>query len=242
MAAVPQIRQRLLYPSAAARPESRQGLGGTDGAASAVLYRHHRHSADRRAGAVAHRVVADDLIHRVQIAARGRSPHFPAWRADAANPGAADHVRHQPRADGRGGSRRARNARTSDSRHPADAGRGLHLDVGHRYRLRRHLSLSAARGKRPGPRVTRLERQSLHIEAIGALALCWSMIFSDLPSPAEAGFAKAGNRYPLFGIMLYPRPRSAAVIAAVVMMVVVMVVVVTMGRHEDDAGHHMVMM
>jgi hypothetical protein len=27
------------------------------------------------------------------------------------------------------------------------------------------------------------------------------MIFSDLPSPAEAGFAKAGNRYPLFGIM-----------------------------------------
>jgi len=37
------------------------------------------------------------------------------------------------------------------------------------------------------------------------------MIFSDLASPAEAsspndgpimGFAKAGNRYPLFGIML----------------------------------------
>jgi hypothetical protein len=25
-----------------------------------------------------------------------------------------------------------------------------------------------------------------------------SMIFSDLPSPAEAGFAKAGNRFPLF--------------------------------------------
>jgi hypothetical protein len=39
----------------------------------------------------------------------------------------------------------------------------------------------------------------------------WSMILSDLPSPAEAsskttnrakGFAQAGNRYPLFGIML----------------------------------------
>jgi hypothetical protein len=29
------------------------------------------------------------------------------------------------------------------------------------------------------------------------------MIFSDLPSPAEAGFAKAGNRFPLFGIMRY---------------------------------------
>jgi len=28
------------------------------------------------------------------------------------------------------------------------------------------------------------------------------MIFSNLASPAEAGFAKAGNRFPLFGIML----------------------------------------
>jgi len=28
------------------------------------------------------------------------------------------------------------------------------------------------------------------------------MIFSDLPSPAEAGFAKAGNLSPLFAIML----------------------------------------
>jgi len=30
----------------------------------------------------------------------------------------------------------------------------------------------------------------------------WRVIFSDLPSPAEAGFAKAGNRFPLFGITL----------------------------------------
>jgi hypothetical protein len=45
-----------------------------------------------------------------------------------------------------------------------------------------------------------------------ALTYSWSMIFSDLPSPAEAsnhttdrakGFAQAGNRYPLFGIMLW---------------------------------------
>jgi hypothetical protein len=44
-----------------------------------------------------------------------------------------------------------------------------------------------------------------------ALGYPWSMMFSDLPSPAEAssqttirskGFAQAGNRYPLFGIML----------------------------------------
>jgi hypothetical protein len=38
------------------------------------------------------------------------------------------------------------------------------------------------------------------------------MIFSDLPSPAdlaspaEAGFAKAANRHPLFGIMPYSIP------------------------------------
>jgi hypothetical protein len=55
--------------------------------------------------------------------------------------------------------------------------------------------------------------------AIPALGYCWSMMFSDLASPAEAssqttnraeGFAQAGNRYPsritcgtgFFGIML----------------------------------------
>jgi hypothetical protein len=32
--------------------------------------------------------------------------------------------------------------------------------------------------------------------------LPWSVIFPDLASPAEAGFAKAGNRFPLFGIVL----------------------------------------
>src|SRR5579872_3949603 len=35
------------------------------------------------------------------------------------------------------------------------------------------------------------------------------MIFSDRPSPAEAGFAKAGNRFPLFGIMRYRRTGAA---------------------------------
>src|SRR5262245_1657315 len=46
------------------------------------------------------------------------------------------------------------------------------------------------------------------------------MIFSDLPSPAEAssrrenlakGFAQAGNRHPLFGIMLYSLTRWSAI-------------------------------
>jgi hypothetical protein len=45
----------------------------------------------------------------------------------------------------------------------------------------------------------------------GIMLYWWSMIFSDLASPAEAlsrndessqGFAQAGNRCPLFGIML----------------------------------------
>jgi hypothetical protein len=48
-------------------------------------------------------------------------------------------------------------------------------------------------------------------EKLGNAPYSLSMIFSDLPSPAEAssqtmvgakGFAQAGNRYPLFGIML----------------------------------------
>ena len=40
--------------------------------------------------------------------------------------------------------------------------------------------------------------------------LVWSMILSDLASPAEAGFAKAGNRFSLFGILLYPASWSSA--------------------------------
>jgi hypothetical protein len=47
-------------------------------------------------------------------------------------------------------------------------------------------------------------------EARSKAGFYWSMIFSDLPSPAEAssqtidtakGFAQAGSRYPLFGMM-----------------------------------------
>jgi hypothetical protein len=56
-----------------------------------------------------------------------------------------------------------------------------------------------------------LKRDDFSSNRHHALAHCLSMIFSDLPSPAEAssrmngwleGFAQAGNRYPLFGIML----------------------------------------
>jgi hypothetical protein len=52
---------------------------------------------------------------------------------------------------------------------------------------------------------------TLHLNRHFASAAHSSMIFSDLPSPAEApnetkrrwhGFTQAGNRYPLFGIML----------------------------------------
>jgi hypothetical protein len=34
------------------------------------------------------------------------------------------------------------------------------------------------------------------------MAFLFAHGFSDLASPAEAGFAKAGNRFPLSGIML----------------------------------------
>jgi hypothetical protein len=47
-----------------------------------------------------------------------------------------------------------------------------------------------------------LERCDFSSSRHPAPALWWSMIISDLASPAEAGFAKAGNGYPLFGIML----------------------------------------
>jgi hypothetical protein len=56
-----------------------------------------------------------------------------------------------------------------------------------------------------------LERYDFSWNRHHALTSSWSMIFSDLPSPAEAtsqlvdrakGFAQTGNRYPLFGIML----------------------------------------
>jgi hypothetical protein len=44
----------------------------------------------------------------------------------------------------------------------------------------------------------------LHIDSIDLVGrpAGESIIFSDLPSPAEVGFAKAGNRFTLFGITL----------------------------------------
>jgi hypothetical protein len=65
-----------------------------------------------------------------------------------------------------------------------------------------------------------LKRDGFSANRHPALVYCWSMIISDLPSPAEAssqttirakGFAQAGNRYPsritcgtgFFGIMLH---------------------------------------
>jgi len=57
----------------------------------------------------------------------------------------------------------------------------------------------------------RRERDDFSSNRHPALTSSSSMIFSDLASPAEAsspktvsatGFAQAGNRYPLFGIML----------------------------------------
>jgi hypothetical protein len=56
-----------------------------------------------------------------------------------------------------------------------------------------------------------LKRDGFSSNRHPALHYCWSIVFSDLPSPAEAsgqttnrakGFAQAGNRFSLFGIML----------------------------------------
>jgi hypothetical protein len=57
---------------------------------------------------------------------------------------------------------------------------------------------------------TQLDHDPIKLNRIMVQICSWSMIFSDLPSPAEAGFAKAGNRFPppiksgagFFGIML----------------------------------------
>jgi hypothetical protein len=62
--------------------------------------------------------------------------------------------------------------------------------------------------------MTVLKQNDFQVDRHFALAFYLSMIFSDLASPAEAanedasglhGFAQAGNRCPLFGIMLMPR-------------------------------------
>ena len=50
------------------------GVGGAHRAASALLHRYDRHRSDCRSGLVAHGMVADDFIRRVQVA-RGRARH-----------------------------------------------------------------------------------------------------------------------------------------------------------------------
>jgi hypothetical protein len=47
-------------------------------------------------------------------------------------------------------------------------------------------------------------RKLIVVSPQGAKFFDLRVIFSDLPSPAEAGFAKAGNRFLLFGITRYP--------------------------------------
>src|SRR5207302_9442610 len=74
-----------------------------------------------------------------------------------------------------------------------------------------------AKGSSTDPWPGCLKRNDFRLNRHFTLAYCLSMIFSDLPSPAEAsyntangcrGFAQAGNRYPLFGIMLYSTRRQ----------------------------------
>ena len=86
LAAVPHLRRELLHLPAAARPEGRGRHGGAHRAASALLHRRRRRRAAGGAGAAAHQLVADDLLRRLQGAARGPHPHLPAGRAVHADP------------------------------------------------------------------------------------------------------------------------------------------------------------
>jgi hypothetical protein len=61
--------------------------------------------------------------------------------------------------------------------------------------------MTKAKSRRAGRARHSLERYPFRLNNHAFLTFCLRMIFSDLASPAEAGFAKAGNRFPLFGIM-----------------------------------------
>src|SRR5258707_846418 len=66
------------------------------------------------------------------------------------------------------------------------------------------------------------------------------MILSDLPSPAEARFAKAGNRFPLFGIMrsvlLPQQPAALAGPVAFLFALALVVQLLALGERNLDLG------
>ena len=79
MAAVPEFRRKLLYLSVAARSQGREGLRNPHRAASALLYRSHRHRPGSGAGP-GPQLVADGVLLRFQGAGGGTHPRLPARR------------------------------------------------------------------------------------------------------------------------------------------------------------------
>src|SRR6202521_5537058 len=150
MATVPKLRRPFLYLPDPAGPQGRKGHGDPDRTAPAVLYRPHRHRADRGSGAGTE-LVADAVLYGVQGAGRGPHPHFQTERAIR-----ADHrdPRGSPvrtRADGRGRSRRARASGAAHLCQPADAVGRDRVDLVDGHRVRRDLPASSSRGEGKSP-------------------------------------------------------------------------------------------
>ena len=109
VAAVPEFRRHFLHLSDPARSQGREGHGDPHRTASALLHRSHRHRADRSPG-VDPKLVADDVLLRVQGAGRGPHAYFQAERAVRADHRDSRGGQFRTRADERGGIRRARAA------------------------------------------------------------------------------------------------------------------------------------
>ena len=145
VAAIPEFRRSILHVSAAARRQSRRGLGYPHGTASPVLRRPNRHRADCGAGAGA-KLVADAVLHGLQIPIGRPNSHLSSWRADG-----TDHLgsRREQFRSRRYDGRRSGRPRTTISTHlpgQVDLGRGHALEVVDEYRFRWHISSHVACG------------------------------------------------------------------------------------------------
>ena len=152
MAAVPQLRRGVLYLSAAAR----SARSATDMAVRTEPHpRFYTEPTDDVPLAVPAllrtELVADDLVCRVQGAGRRAHAHLPARRAVHADPLPAGEADFElvPMDEEEAAEREMRGRRIHASRATLAAKR--HVDVVHRYRVRRHLSPPPSRGQGQGP-------------------------------------------------------------------------------------------
>src|SRR5579859_212720 len=199
MAALPEFRRHLLHLSAPARCEGAAGICDPHRAASALLLRPDRHSADRRARADP-QLVADGVLLRVQVPGGRSHPHLPSRRAVRANHRDPGGGALRARADDRRGSGRTRAAGPPHLCQPAKSRQGHGVAVIDRYGVRRHLPASPPRGKRES--------------AAGLIAI--------EPTRDEAGARSFPDRAP--DVILTPSRGSVPTIVAVMVVVMVMMV------------------